>query len=213
MTILSLVIIPMVIVEIIKRIPEIFTAVVEEFKNHWPEMKEAGMEAFENAILGMTDNSIFYKMGEAVGSLIAKALDKIKSFIEEFKKMGQAIMDGLISGIKDKIQAVTDTIGNVAGAVSGAFKTMLGIASPSKVFEQYGKFLDEGLAEGITGNLQIVNGAMGGLSTAVTGGLSVEAAGAGGGGDIICPIYIGNEYLDTAIIKAIDRANYTQGGR
>lgn len=213
LTIASLVIVPQIIIEIVKRLPEIFTSIVEEFKNHWPELQEAGMEALESAVEGMASGQVLNDIGYAIGTVIRTALDKIRTFIDQFKQMGQNIMDGLINGITSKIQAVTDTIGNVAGAVSGAFKSMLGIASPSKVFEEFGKFVDMGLAEGIEGNMRLIDGAMGSLSTEVTGGLTVQAAGAGGGGDTIIPIYLGDELLDTVVMRAIDRANYKQGGR
>lgn len=32
-------------------------------------------------------------------------------------------------------------------------------------------------------------------------------------GDIVIPVYIGNEMLDTLVVKAIDRNNYRNGGR
>ena len=212
LTIMSLVIVPAVIVEIIKRLPEIFTAIVNGFKDYWPEMQQAGMEAFESAIDGMMGNEVLQGIAEAVAKVITTGIEKIKSFVSQFKEAGQNIMNGLIDGIREKISAVTDMVQNVASTVSGAFKGALGIASPSKVFEEFGKFVDMGLAEGIEGNMRVVDGAMGGLSTAVSGGLTVQAAGAGGG-DWIFPLYFGNELLDTAVVRAIDRANYKQGGR
>lgn len=36
---------------------------------------------------------------------------------------------------------------------------------------------------------------------------------AAAGGDIVIPVYIGNEMLDTLVVKAIDRNNYRSGGR
>lgn len=211
LTIMSLVIIPMVIAEIISRLPEIFTAVVQGFKDHWPEMQQAGMDAFESAVEGMMDNKVLMDIGIAVAKVIQNGLDKIKSFVDTFKEAGQNIMNGFIDGIKEKIQAVTEVISGVAEKVSGVFKGALKISSPSKLFEEYGKFVDEGLAEGISGNLRLINGAMGDLSTAVTGGMTLQTA--GGGGDVIIPIYLGNELLDTAVVTALDRANYLQGGR
>ena len=212
LTIASLLIIPAVIAQILSHLPEIFTAIVEGFKEHWPEMQQAGMDAFESAVDGMMDNQVLMDIGIAVAKVIQNGLDKIKSFVTNFKEAGQNIMNGFIDGIKEKIQAVTEVISGVAEKVSGVFKGALKISSPSKLFEEYGKFVDLGLAEGIEGNMRVVDGAMGGLSKTVSGGITVQAAGAGGG-DWIFPIYFGNELLDTAVIKAIDRANYKQGGR
>ena len=160
LTIMSLVVIPMVIVEIVKRIPEIFNSVVKSFKEQFPMLKEAGFNAFNEAINGMFDSKIFGKLADGIARLMAEGLKKLKSFVEQFKSMGEDIMNGLINGIRDKISAVTDTISNVGNTITGAFKTILGIASPSKVFTQYGKFIDEGLARGINGNIRSVDTAM-----------------------------------------------------
>ena len=167
LTLMSLVIIPMVIVEICKRIPEIFTAVVNAFKENWPKLKEAGYKAFEEATKGMFSTGIFNKMGEGVGKLMAAGLTKLKSFISQFKQMGEDIMRGLISGIQDKISEVTNVISGVASTVSSSFKKVLGISSPSKVFMQYGKYTDEGYAKGVMNNMNIVDNAMDSLYDSV----------------------------------------------
>ena len=42
----------------------------------------------------------------------------------------------------------------------------------------------------------------------------IQSAVAGaGGGDIIIPIYLGNEMIDEMVVKATERANYRSGGR
>ena len=167
LTLMSLVVIPMIIVEIVKRIPEIFTAIINSFKEQWPKLKEAGYKAFEEATNGMFAPEIFNKLGEGIGRLMGEGIKKLKSFIAKFKEMGEDIMNGLINGIHDKISAVTDTIGNVGSTITGAFKTMLGIASPSKVFAQYGQFIDEGLAQGIDKGIGKVDNAMDTLTGSV----------------------------------------------
>ena len=170
LTIASLVIVPMIIVEIIKRLPEIFTAVVDGFKDHWPEMKEAGMDAFMEAVTGMGDQSVYAEIGETIGKLIINAVDKIKSFADQFKEAGKFIIDGLIGGIGSKVTAVTDKVKGIGDAIKGAFTGDLDIHSPSRVFEEYGKFLDLGLVEGITKNLGLVDRAMGSLYDSVEPG-------------------------------------------
>jgi hypothetical protein len=40
-----------------------------------------------------------------------------------------------------------------------------------------------------------------------------QAAGGGAGGNITIPVYIGQEKLDTIVVKAQQRANYRSGGR
>lgn len=167
LTLMSLVVIPMIIVEILKRIPQIFTAIGEGFKANWPAMKEAGQKALEQALGGMFSTSIFSELGVKTGELMAKAIEKIKSFVQVFKDAGKAIISGLISGIQGSVGGVVNVISGVGQTVSGTFKKMLGISSPSKVFEGFGNFIDEGLAQGIDRNMDTVDDAMDSLYDSV----------------------------------------------
>ena len=233
LTMLSLVVVPMIIVEIVKRIPEIFTAIINTFKEKWPAIKEAGYQVFEQAMDGMFSDSIYTELGVNVGLFIGEAIQKLKSYIDTFKQAGQDIMNGLIDGIKDKINEVNNVISGVASGISSAFKTMLGISSPSKVFEQFGQFIDEGLADGIVGGTSEVLGATNQLSTSLTDGFnatlltpsynrqpSLAVAGVNGGGaygqnfgPITIPVYIGQRKIETIVIDAINAHNYLTGGR
>jgi hypothetical protein len=56
-----------------------------------------------------------------------------------------------VQGITNGIGWVVQAAQNLGGAVIGAIKAKLGIASPSKVFEQVGMFSGMGFADGITG--------------------------------------------------------------
>lgn len=214
LTIMSLVIVPMIIVEILSRLPEIFTAIVNGFKENWPQMKQAGFDAFEQALTGMFSNQIIQDLSNGIAKLIVGAVEKIKSFANDFKQAGQDVMNGLISGINDKIQSVMDTVTNIASTVSGAFKGALGIASPSKLFAEYGKFIDMGLANGVENNMGIVDRAMDSLYTNVKGSPTLAVAGGGGAPQqIVIPIYIGQDHFQTLVVDALNQANDQSGGR
>jgi conjugal transfer/entry exclusion protein len=77
-------------------------------------------------------------------------------------------MDGLIQGIQDQISAVTNVVTNIGDSISGAFKKVMKISSPSRLFEQYGNFIDEGLAQGIDKGIGSVDDAMDSLYDSVT---------------------------------------------
>lgn len=66
-----------------------------------------------------------------------------------FTEAGGALMDGLVSGITGKIKAVKDTITNVGSSVTGWFKNVMGINSPSRVFSEFGVNTLEGYEEGL----------------------------------------------------------------
>jgi hypothetical protein len=58
----------------------------------------------------------------------------------------------LTERFNDKYGAVATKVGDVANIVTGTFKRMLGISSPSKVFSEYGENVVEVLVGGISGN-------------------------------------------------------------
>ena len=167
LTIASLLIIPAVIAQILSHIPEIFKAIGEGFKEQWPAMKEAGMNALMEAVAGMNSDPVMSKIIDAIAQFIAKGIIAIKNGASQFMAAGQYIMDGLIQGIKNKISAVTNVISGVASTIKKVFTGDLDIHSPSGVFEDYGKFTDQGYALGIKDNLGVVDRAMDALSDSV----------------------------------------------
>ncbi len=89
--------------------------------------------------------------GEAFGRLISDVFNGVVEFVRsiDFVEMGRNIMVGLANGITGAAGAV---LGAITGAVSGAInaaKSMLGIASPSKVFEGMGDMTGAGFVEGV----------------------------------------------------------------
>jgi hypothetical protein len=87
---------------------------------------------------------------------VAKGLaDKLGGLGSKAAEWGGNVMDGLKNGINGGINAVKETAGKVASSVSGFFKNILGIHSPSKVFAEFGRFIDEGLAVGISRNADL----------------------------------------------------------
>lgn len=65
-------------------------------------------------------------------------------------EIGKDIVRGLIKGISAMTKGAIESITGVVDGVINKAKSLLGIASPSKVFKQIGKWTGEGLAEGIT---------------------------------------------------------------
>lgn len=87
---------------------------------------------------------------DSVTKLATGSVNAIKGLPAKFLQIGKELMQGLINGIKDMTQ---NAIGAITGVVNGVVekaKSLLGIASPSKVFTQIGKWTGEGLEKGIT---------------------------------------------------------------
>ena len=63
--------------------------------------------------------------------------------------LADAIIKGLTDGIPGGVDAIVKAIGKIAGGAITDLKTLLGIASPSKVFPNLGEFTTQGYADGI----------------------------------------------------------------
>lgn len=127
----------------------------------------------------------------AVTGAIASALAYVYNLGSEMTKAGAAIINGLIAGIMSKIASVKAVIGNLAGSISGGFKSALGINSPSKVFAQFGKHTAAGYEQGVDKHMptgedfaQTVSPGGSAALVASAGAAPTGAGGGGGGGGI-----------------------------
>lgn len=60
-----------------------------------------------------------------------------------------AIINGIADGLEDRADDIRNTMYNVAQSLINAFKTVLGIDSPSTVFKDFGEYIMQGLIDGI----------------------------------------------------------------
>lgn len=118
------------------------------------------------AFLGLFDS-----VGSALGGWIASAAKAAYDFVA-----------GLVSGIADGAGAVIGAVTGLADKATGAFKSALGIASPSKVMAGLGGHVAAGTAEGIEAGSDDVHGAASGMATAAVKGATSGGGGGDGGG-------------------------------
>lgn len=134
------------------------------------------------------------KIGEAVDyvrELPGRVQSSLSGFGDLLKEKGRALIDGLISGIRDKIDAVRGAISEVASAVGDFFPGSPVKTGPLKSWNRggAGKRLVGMLAGGIDSSLGDVRAASGRLASSVASpmigdvGLAAAGAAAGGGGD------------------------------
>jgi len=90
-----------------------------------------------------------------------------KAVPDKFKNIGSDIMMGLWNGIKSKAMALFDFVKGIGKGIATAFKTVLGIASPSKVFMDYGVNITEGAHNGIKKGQDRVIGASKGMGSSI----------------------------------------------
>ena len=95
----------------------------------------------------------FRGLWDRVKTVFVSAWDGIGEFFSNLKtrfaEWGRNIIQGLIDGIMSRIKAVTETISNIGSAITGRFRNLLGISSPSKIFAEYGLNITQGLSGGI----------------------------------------------------------------
>lgn len=80
---------------------------------------------------------------------------KLTEFISKFVMIGQNIVQGMIDGIRSKIQDLVAMAVAAARAAIAAVEEFLGVDSPSKVFAEIGKYTMEGFALGIKNNAML----------------------------------------------------------
>ena len=124
------------------------------------------------------------EVGAAIVGGFGPALEWLKGL--SLTGIGTAMIDGLIAGITGAAGGVLKAMtGAVGGAIDGA-KSLLGIASPSKVFAEIGTQTGAGMVEGVEGSAGDVQGSLESMVAppdAASGGAggATGAAKAGGG--------------------------------
>lgn len=103
-------------------------------------------------------------------ALSQKVIDGIKSKDGTYYGLGQNITIGVANGINAEVWRINNAMGNISSAAISKLKSLLGIASPSKVMAEMGSFVSQGFAEGIEDNLREVKNAGEALAEAVMEG-------------------------------------------
>lgn len=118
-----------------------------------------------------------------IGSFLAGAAVALAGWVAGAATAAYDFVSGLVSGIANGASQVIGAVTGLASSATGAFKSALGISSPSKVMMGLGGHVAEGTAEGIEAGSGDVHGAASGMATAaVAGATSGGGASSGGGG-------------------------------
>lgn len=112
----------------------------------WAQVKTAfdgGIAGIGALILNWSPIGLFYQAFAAILNWFGVELPA------KFTAFGSMLIDGLVNGIKAKIDTAVDGIRNMAARVKSAFASVMDIHSPSRVFKGYGVYITEGLAIGV----------------------------------------------------------------
>ena len=112
---------------------------------------------------------------EGILTYIQNLVTRIREkFNINWSELGKKIIDGLISGLRNGLKAVTETAKSVAKAALDGAKNLLGIKSPSLAFAEIGDFSGQGFVQGLQRSMApqmispVMRGALGGAAQAAS---------------------------------------------
>ena len=209
-----------IITTLVATIPEIITSIIDAVLEFIPDVIQAGFDLLTSLLANTPD--IIVDLLEGVVEITDSILQKLADVIVDFEDIGGQIMQGLADGILKAGDSVVQTAKDVLGKIPQGAKDLFQINSPSKLFEGYGQYIDEGLAIGIEDNADMPEDAMVTMTsdtiasyqpaTAEASATAVGQGETGARGDIVIPVYIGQERIDEIIVQANNRVNYMSGG-
>lgn len=159
------------------------------FSSVWADMKTAaagGVWGITKLLINWSPLTIFYRVFRAVLSWFGVELPA------KFTDFGGMVIDGLISGITNKIGQAKAAIIGMGQSIKGWFADTLGIKSPSRVFMGFGDNIAQGAQIGIargTGKVaqasnRLAQAARGAVAGAAMAG-AAHAGAAGGAGMVV----------------------------
>lgn len=133
--------------------------------------------------LGAAFIAVTVYASSVVGTIMnfgAQIFGTLAGYITQAQTWGNDFINGIISGLG--IGPIIAAVTNVANAAKDTFKSVLGIASPSKVMAIQGENVAAGAAEGIDEGAPEVGNASANLAKAASGGFSDAGTGAAAAG-------------------------------
>lgn len=207
-------------------ITSVMNTIKNTVSNIWNSVKQAvstTITEIYNTIKSGFDNAVSY----------------IKGLASQAFSWGRDLIMGIVNGIKSAVGAVTDAVNGVANKIRSVLHFSVPDEGPLTDYESWMPDFMKGLAKGIEESRGLVSKAMDGvtsdliLSPQLTQTETVLGAGNGAGslsaitaavreglsgvsgetGDIMIPVYIGQDRIDEIVVTASKRADYRSGGR
>ena len=174
---------------------------------------------------------------------LGNAVNYITSLASAGWRWGADIINGIVNGIRSCIGAVASAVTDVANTIRSHLHFSVPDEGPLTDFESWMPDFMSGLAEGIEKSRGMVKAAVNGVAAdmvvspqlAVADGGVMTGAGMSGGadltagivaalkdvlgdqkgqqGDLVIPVYLGNQLLDEVIVTAQQRMSLRSGGR
>ena len=135
------------------------------------------------------------ELGATISGFVSGAIATLTEWASSAVTAASNFVAGLVQGITDGASAVIAAVTGLAGKATGAFKSALGIKSPSTVMAGFGEHMGGGVVQGLESSESDVHGASSGLADSAVKGMSKGAASADGatsgkGGDTPTVVYV-----------------------
>ena len=228
---------------IIEMAPQIIEALINGIVYAIPQLLEAAWAiiiALINYLLDPNNLVTLARAGISIIIAIGKGIiDNVKNLIDVVPKIFNAVKDafansgwidigknminGIITGVKNAIPAMIDTLKNAGRDALNAVKGFFGIKSPSRLFrDEVGQYIPQGIAVGVENEMPDtadrikksikdntdVDDMVNGFNT-----ISRMRANNSQPIQLTVPVYIGNEELKTYTYKAVDSGMKQRGLR
>lgn len=160
--------------KLIEKAPEIIYNLLVALIKAAPKLLEAGLELILTLVRGIVN--AFGKLFEVGAELVTKVKDGFWKKVEDAKNWGRDIIQNFINGIKEKWQALKDSVANVANTV----KSFLGFSEPEEGplsdFHTYAPDMMDLYAKGIRDNIGKVEDSVEDVGAAVAETFNADIA-------------------------------------
>lgn len=228
---------------------EIIYALADFLIAYLPDLIPAAIQLVITLVMGILDN--IGKMQDVAIDLIVAVIEGIITALPELIKaapqivlaiikgmvgsipklftdidwlgLGKGFIDGIISGVKQAIPNLINSVTSAATDAWQAVKNFFGIASPSKLMrDSVGKMIPQGIAVGVENEMPEAsedirnsikkNTDISAMVNGVTGAMQINALGSGQQTSTpIIKVYIGNEELKNYTYKTVNNGLENRG--
>lgn len=163
--------IPQVLPSVLSAVGSLIMNVVSNLPTYVGALLSAAVQLF--LAIAESVPQVVGQVISAVGSLLSDIWDTITSF--DLFGAAQQLIQGFINGIGSMVGSVVDAVGGAIGGAIDTAKSLLGIASPSRVFREIGDYtmqgMELGIKDGASGVTRLMDSVMGEVYGAASGGL------------------------------------------
>lgn len=125
-------------------VPKLIIGIVQGILDNLPQIIMSGPKIIMALIEGLI--SAIPDLVQAVPTLIKSIVDTFLNY--DWGSIGRNIVSGIKNGVSNTWNGLKSGVGTAVNGLVGGVESILGIASPSKVFARIGGYMAEGLGQG-----------------------------------------------------------------